>query len=273
MTSTRLLAAAVGLLVVLPLVFWGGMPGTLVVLVFALTVCLDEYARMAFPGAHLTALAWLWPASAAVGASALWAPPRVTAAVLALVVMGTMVRVTVDAPEPISLAADRVGRYLVGIAWIGGLLPFLAVLRGWDHGIAWVLLVMVIAWAGDTGAYFAGRALGGRLFGDRKLAPRVSPKKSWEGFVGGIVGSAVGAVIVVHLGLPNVGLAVAAVIGATGSAISVLGDLSESLLKRAFDVKDSGWIMPGHGGLLDRIDSLLFVAPVVYTLALVGGAG
>ena len=114
MTSTRLLAAAVGLLVVLPLVFWGGMPGTLVVLVFALTVCLDEYARMAFPGAHLTALAWLWPASAAVGASALWAPPRVTAAVLALVVMGTMVRVTVDAPDPISLAADRV-------AWISQL--------------------------------------------------------------------------------------------------------------------------------------------------------
>ena len=162
------------------------------------------------------------------------------------------------------------GRYLVGIAWIGGLFPFLVLLRGWERGLAWVMLVMVISWFGDTGAYFAGRALSGRLFGDRKLAPRVSPKKTWEGFLGGVIASAVGAMLVVHLAIPNVGLLLAALLGAVASAVSVLGDLSESLLKRAFDVKDSGWILPGHGGLLDRVDSLLFVAPTVYTFAVIG---
>lgn len=154
----------------------------------------------------------------------------------------------------------------VALSWLycGVLLASVVGLR-LRFGVAWVILAFVVTWANDTFAYFAGHALG-----RHKMAPRISPKKTWEGFAGGAVGSIVGA-LVTRLVFPELGAALsvgmAVLLGAGGAVLGPLGDLSESALKRAAGVKDSGKIIPGHGGLLDRIDALLFVSPWVYAVA------
>ncbi|HEX4384045.1 MAG TPA: phosphatidate cytidylyltransferase, partial [Myxococcales bacterium] len=117
-------------------------------------------------------------------------------------------------------------------------------------------------WANDTGAYFAGRA-----FGKHKLYPRISPSKTWEGAIGGTLSSIVGACVVQRFFLPALSLHGAIVIGAGAAILGPLGDLSESMLKRAYGAKDSGKLLPGHGGLLDRLDALLFNAPFVLLCA------
>ena len=120
-----------------------------------------------------------------------------------------------------------------------------------SDGPGYVLLVLFFAWWGDSGAYFAGRH-----FGKTKLYPKVSPNKTRAGFVGAMAGAACGGLVAHFLFLPD-------------SLVSRrVGDLVESLLKRSTGIKDSGQIIPGHGGLLDRIDALLFVSPAVYAYVL-----
>ena len=120
------------------------------------------------------------------------------------------------------------------------------------------MLTLTVTWLNDSFAYFAGRA-----FGRRKLYERISPSKTWEGALGGAAGSIAGALIVREIWLPELPSWGAAFIGAGAAVLGPLGDLSESMLKRAFGAKDSGRLLPGHGGLLDRIDALLFNAPFV----------
>jgi len=124
---------------------------------------------------------------------------------------------------------------------------------------AWVWLALSATWGNDTAAYFAGRA-----FGKHKLHPTVSPKKTWEGFVGGAVGS-VGIPLLLLVAFRSHLEAFSYVdvlfVGVPAAALGPLGDLTESLLKRSFDTKDSGGILPGHGGFLDRVDGVYFVAP------------
>jgi phosphatidate cytidylyltransferase len=121
-----------------------------------------------------------------------------------------------------------------------------------------VLYVLVVVWIADSGAYFAGRA-----WGSHRLAPAVSPGKTWEGVAGGMAGGALFAAGAGHfLGLSDMGLVQFVILGLVTIAVSIVGDLSISLLKRQQGIKDSGHIIPGHGGILDRIDSLTAAAPV-----------
>jgi phosphatidate cytidylyltransferase len=153
---------------------------------------------------------------------------------------------------------------IVVLSWFycGLLVATLVALR-LRFGVPWVIMAFVVTWANDTFAYFTGHA-----FGRHKLFERVSPKKTWEGFGGGAVGSVVGALAVQQLLLPQaLSPWAAVVIGLGGAVLGPLGDLAESLVKRAAGVKDSGRIIPGHGGLLDRIDALLFVGPWIYLSA------
>jgi phosphatidate cytidylyltransferase len=151
--------------------------------------------------------------------------------------------------------------------WVGFLAASVIRLRalggGGGVGFGWVVLAFAVTWGNDTFAYFAGLA-----FGRHRLYERISPKKSWEGAVGGVAGALVGAFLVRALLLPEVGVATALAAALGGSVVGPLGDLSESMVKRAAGVKDSGKLIPGHGGVLDRIDALLFVAPWVYACAL-----
>jgi phosphatidate cytidylyltransferase len=124
-------------------------------------------------------------------------------------------------------------------------------------GPAYVLIVMLLVWGADTGAYFAGRR-----FGRHKLAPRVSPGKSWEGVIGGLVMTVVVAAVASWLLQPLMGAPLFIMLSLVTVAFSILGDLQESMFKRMVDLKDSGGLLPGHGGVLDRIDSLTAAAPL-----------
>ncbi len=126
-------------------------------------------------------------------------------------------------------------------------------------GFTWTLVALGVTWGNDTGAYFAGR-----LLGRHKLYPRISPNKTWEGFFGGMATSVLICFLIRWIYDPGLGAGDCAIVGVVGAILGPLGDLSESMMKRAFGVKDSGRIMPGHGGIYDRVDALLFVAPWVF---------
>jgi phosphatidate cytidylyltransferase len=153
---------------------------------------------------------------------------------------------------------------IAGILYIGWLLSHLVALRGLDSGRNWVFLVLFVTWVSDTTAFLVGRGLG-----RHKLAPTISPGKTWEGTIGGICGGiAVSSLFFTPtpLQLPlTSGQAI--LLGAITSILGQVGDLVESLLKRNLGVKDSGNLMPGHGGILDRIDSLILAGIVVYYYA------
>ncbi|MFS8136863.1 MAG: phosphatidate cytidylyltransferase [Thermomonas sp.] len=131
------------------------------------------------------------------------------------------------------------------------------------NGHRWLLLALFLVWSADTGAYFTGRKFGGKWFGGRKLAPRISPNKSIEGLLGGMLL----ALVVAMIGAPLAGATVdqlpaVALVSLVCVGFSVCGDLFESMLKRHVNVKDSGTLIPGHGGVLDRVDSVLAALPV-----------
>ena len=136
---------------------------------------------------------------------------------------------------------------------------------GYD-ALYFIFLILGFAWGGDSAAYFAGRA-----FGKHKLAPRVSPKKSWEGFFAGLVGSALFWCLFTLIPGLNLGIPMAMAFGVISGLCGVLGDLAESRIKRNVGFKDSGKLLPGHGGLLDRCDSLFLVAVASAILLVAGG--
>lgn len=189
----------------------------------------------------------------------LWAAPTVWAAVLGLSVLFWILAAAfvVSFPAGRRLAASpaflaAAGAPVFAGAWLG-----LVVLKQHEVGHWFIVWMFVLVWAADSGAYFAGRA-----FGRRRLAPRVSPGKTWEGAFGGTA-LAVVAAGVLAWGLGWQPLSGWVVLGAGLAVVAIVGDLFESAVKRARDVKDSGGLLPGHGGVLDRIDSTVAVAPVL----------
>jgi len=157
--------------------------------------------------------------------------------------------------------AVRFASTITGVVYVGLPLMFLALCKrdfGPEGGDT-IVLILAIAWLGDTGAYFAGRFLG-----KSKLYEAVSPKKTRAGAAGGLLGSVVAASAMKLLRMDELGWVDVVLIAVPGAILGQLGDLAESLLKRAVGVKDSGSLLPGHGGMLDRIDAVLFIAPYVY---------
>lgn len=149
---------------------------------------------------------------------------------------------------------------LFGTVYISVPLVLLTLIQQLSHqqGIPFALAIFVIIWTNDTFAFLTGR-----VFGKSKMFKRVSPKKSWEGFLGGLV-SGMSASMAFYYFFPQPGLINWLIFGFLTVVSAVMGDFTESLLKRTSDVKDSGSILPGHGGMLDRIDSLLIATPVVF---------
>jgi phosphatidate cytidylyltransferase len=174
-----------------------------------------------------------------------------TAAILHLVRFGELASV-----------GGRVGLMVFGFVYVPLLLTPIGLVKRFPDGHDWVFLILTVTWLSDTGAYAAGRALG-----RHKLYPAISPGKSVEGAVGGLLSSLGAAVLAKLTYMPQLGWLDVVLISLPGGALGQVGDLVESMLKRAFGVKDSGWIIPGHGGLLDRIDALLFCVPYVYFYA------
>lgn len=154
---------------------------------------------------------------------------------------------------------DLLARVILGLFYVAFGFSHLVLIRQLPDGVSWIFLVLVLAFAGDTLAFYAGKT-----WGKEKLMPRVSPGKTRAGILGLLAGGVVGALAFKFLFLPALPVVHALILGFTGSIIGQLGDLSESAIKRNRGVKDSGAILPGHGGILDRIDCLLFIVPFVY---------
>lgn len=150
---------------------------------------------------------------------------------------------------------------ILGIAWVG-MLSFAILIAGGPHPVAQIMFLVIVIAGNDIAAYFVGRSVG-----RRPLAPRVSPGKTVEGFIGGLViGAIVAAVLAVFPPWEEIGVTRALVTALLVGLIAPIGDLAESMVKRSLGVKDMGSVLPGHGGMLDRIDGFLFAVPAVYLL-------
>ena len=259
----RIATAAVLIpLLVASILFSVGRPGGwpfLLLCAVAAALCADEGFRMFLHGtrdrAGGVALAVLVFFSAALLPGSFGLP-----AVFVCVLLSVFH--ALPGPTDPAEKARRSATLCLGAVYVGGLLstyPRTLLLPRGEH---WVLLGILAVAAGDTMAYFTGKAIG-----RRKLAPVLSPGKTVEGAVGGLLGSVAGAVLYAHGFLPGVPAGYAAAAGAAVGIFGQAGDLFESLIKRAAGVKDSGTILPGHGGILDRADAILAAGPVLYLFA------
>ena len=251
----RAASALVLLPVVLACFWWGGWPWAALLLLALALLCwewggLTGQSVLAWPGMLL--------ADAVLGAAVLTLV-GMPALGLLLLVIGLLV----------CLALTRRGWFASGALYIGLTGPALWLLRDDPaHGLGNLLFLFLVVWASDVGAYLAGRLLGGP-----KLAPAISPNKTWAGALGGLAAAALIGLLASLLlgagGSPITGLVVAAGLGIA----SQIGDLFESWIKRRFGVKDSSALIPGHGGLLDRVDGVLAAAPVAALLWSAQGQG
>ncbi len=254
----RTVSALTLLPLVILLVFLGGLYSASLLGVAA-AVCAGEYytitQKKLSPAAWVgMALAGLLPFMALkdpanTGQGAFW----VTVALLFFAYTYHLIR------GPLQEAPVLVGHLVTGFLYGSVGLTALSALRLREDGLAWVIAALVITWSNDTSAYFAGRFLG-----RHKLYPQVSPNKTWEGFFGGMAGSVLGMFIARGFFFPLFTVTDCLLLGIFGGILGPIGDLVESMLKRAYGVKDSGRIIPGHGGILDRLDALLFNAPLVF---------
>ncbi|MSV34136.1 MAG: hypothetical protein EXQ47_00870 [Bryobacterales bacterium] len=180
--------------------------------------------------------------------------PVVVLVLIAMLGMALAMRV-----NNFSAAMPAAGVFILGVIYVFGAWRCAADLRALNPH--WLLFAMALSWAGDTAALYIGRP-----FGKHKMAPRMSPAKSWEGAAGSVAGAMLFGGIYAHYLIPEVPLAAALALAGAGNIAGQVGDLCESALKRGAGVKDSGTLLPGHGGWLDRLDSSLFSVPVVYAL-------
>lgn len=187
--------------------------------------------------------------------------PGAPAATLgAAAVISTLAGLAAGRRHP-GLAVRRVAATFGGCVWLGLLPGFQVGLRYREDGVAWLLFLYVTVSAGDILAFY-----GGRLTGRHPLAPSLSPKKTVEGAVLGLVASTIGAAVTSYYWLPDVDLVSASLLGLLIGVVAQAGDLFESSLKRAAKTKDSSTLLPGHGGIMDRIDGLLFAGAALYVM-------
>jgi phosphatidate cytidylyltransferase len=235
-----------------------GGPLYTVAVAVALAIGFAEFARAArLPAAPLAVAGLLTVAALPVAAHAGGDALVAVLSAGAVAALGVQVA-RGEAPESLTPWALT----LAGVLYVGVLGQHFVGVRLLPNGRDWVLLALFTTFATDTGAYAVGR-----LLGRHALAPRLSPGKTVEGAVGGLVAGAAAAPALnaaLGLGVPSAAMLALGVVAAVAAQ---LGDLSESLIKRAVGVKDMGAIVPGHGGVLDRLDSLLFVVPLVYYTA------
>lgn len=163
--------------------------------------------------------------------------------------------------------SSQIMQAIFGVLYVGVMFSFLFQTRTLPNGTYTVWLIFISSWGCDTCAYCVGK-----LIGKHKMSPILSPKKSVEGAVGGVAGTMLltyiyARIFAAQMGITNMQVCVLTMISAAGALISMVGDLTASAIKRNYDVKDYGKLIPGHGGVLDRFDSVIFTAPVIYFLA------
>jgi phosphatidate cytidylyltransferase len=271
--AKRFLAALVAAPLALVMIYLGGLP--LATFLAAVSAgCAWELYRIARGGGLEPLdpigipLAGAIPLAVYAATIGLYRPTLGIAALALLIILASVIWVRGTQRHPLGAAAVTV----LGVLYTGGLLSFGFALREYPYAIgdragsALVAFPLVLTWVSDIGAFFVGRTVGGR-----KLIPAVSPGKTVSGALGGLVTTIIASWLYVRFALvpvSSLGMSTpgALIFGAVISVAAQIGDLFESLLKREANVKDSSRLIPGHGGLLDRLDSLLFVLPVAYVL-------
>lgn len=254
----RWTTALVVLGVVVPLLVWGGQWPFLLLCLIVVVLCQIEYGRLSGAAASRGTRVVELLVALCMPLAAMAAGER---ALMMALVGSLFFWMTVEMLGRAQLdgVLQDLGARMLGYIY-GAVLPsyFVLIWRA-PEGIRWILLTIAVTAVGDTAAYYAGS-----LWGRHKLRPRISPHKTVEGALAGLGGNLLGGLACAAAFFPSrmtsAGLLLPLAIGAAGQ----VGDLCESMLKRAAGVKDSGGILPGHGGILDRLDSLLFSAPVVY---------
>lgn len=264
MLRTRVIVAAILLPIGLVIIYIGGWAfSAFVILIVGLAAW--EYSQI-FRGSDLQPAVVIAVAGAAgLALGRAWngfesAPPLIS-----LILIASMIYHMVAYERGRDQAGTDFAVTLSAAFYIGWLGAYLISIRSLPEGFWWLLLVLPIVWLADSGAYFIGRS-----FGKHKLCPRLSPKKTWEGYFGGVLVGTLGAVGLAYLWQLWAGADFsitalqAALLGLLLSTITTLGDLGESMIKRQSGVKDSSNLIPGHGGVFDRIDSWLWAALIGY---------
>lgn len=251
----RVLTAVILAPLIIWLVLWGPDAAFLAVLAAIAVVCFYEYSdivaaygidKPGLPG-YAGGLILLFAAH----------DPTLLLVLIALLSLGLAL-----AAADLKTGLPRAAALVFGVLYTFGVWRYAALLR--TRGTAgpfWLMFALAVTWFGDTGAYYIGKTLG-----RHKMAPRVSPGKTWEGAIGSIAASMIFGIVYLTRLIPGVSLPQSIAISAVANVAGQIGDLAESALKRGAGVKDSGTMLPGHGGWLDRVDSALFTVPVVYLL-------
>ena len=263
MLTSRIVTALVGLPVFLVLVFYAPpfifFLAVLIVALIGQSECYNMFEHEELQVQRFLGLL--------LGALVLWGFHGGQAPVIQgtlLLAVTAVLAFRVFSPRAAAPAVGEIGMTLLGLFYAAFLFGYIILIRGEPQGGRWIFFLFLVVWGGDTGAYFIGRT-----FGKRKLIERISPNKTWEGAMGGLVSSGAAAVLGWAIFLsPEYSFFQILLLGIVLGGVGQTGDLIESLLKRSAGVKDSGTLLPGHGGVLDRFDSILLSAPVFYYLAL-----
>jgi phosphatidate cytidylyltransferase len=257
----RLLVASIAIPLIVGLVLWASPFHFFLVLGILVILAQYEFYRL-FPAIPVDSGLWM---GLSAGAGFLYViylkstgsvPPETLDAVIALLLL------TALGGTLLSGGVDRMAHLPVvwlGIMYVPFLMGTLLLIRGIPGGAHWIVYLLALTWIVDAGGYFVGKALG-----RHKMAPRISPGKTWEGAAGGAIVGILFSVAVARYLPGNTSRVAMLSIGVLLSVTGQIGDLVESAFKRQAGVKDSGHFLPGHGGMLDKVDSLLFNAPVLY---------
>jgi phosphatidate cytidylyltransferase len=259
--AKRVLSGVVAIPLLVALILWERRWGFGLFMVLVSGLGMREFVLMMLPssprvqqltvggiGTALTTALYLWPALAL---------PWLLASLIAVAIAILL------APGDLPQAGGRLGLAEFGVFYVGGLTAAIGLMhRQLPDGPLWVLVTLTLTFANDTGAYFAGRALG-----RHKLYPTISPGKTVEGAVGGLAAALVALLALRATLFSRLTSVDCLLLAVPASVLGPAGDLVESMLKRSAGVKDSGHLIPGHGGLLDRLDALLFVGAWVYGYA------
>jgi len=238
----------------------GSAPMFNLVILLIVVIGADEYVRMAFPSIPATLDRCVLDGIIALPALAACVMPLPSVLLPALICSFALTVIYfLYRYRVVDDCYSRMARLIMGVCYVGVLGAHVVLLRGLLDGASWVLIATAITASSDSGAYFAGKK-----FGKRKLCPNISPNKTIEGAIGGIICALIAAVAFAFFLLPSFNVFILGIVTIILALIGIAGDLTESIIKRGTGTKDSGSCLAGHGGILDRVDSLLFVAPVLY---------
>lgn len=266
MLINRLLVTIVLLPIGLAMIVWGGLPYALTIaLIIALAAW--EYVRLLQAGAYQPAGVLVVVGAVGLVLDRHYAGFEHAPWLISVLILLSMTYHLIAFERGRDQAAADFGITLAGIFYLGWIGAYFISLRSLPEGKWWVLVVLPAVWLADTGAYFVGRK-----YGRHKLCPRLSPKKSWEGYLAGIITGTLGGYLLGALwGFgagpgTSVSPVYGGILGLVLAFLTTLGDLGESMIKRQVGVKDSGNLLPGHGGVFDRIDSWLWGVIIGYYL-------